>query len=285
MPFRLRRGRKPPSELRRAAAEQLERALAELADADLDPDRKVRQVRRRLKKVRSVIRLAQPSGRSDDDALFRDLGRRLSALRDRQALLETLETLSCGCLSEDEAAALVAARHALMADASPERYDDALEQTARDLAEGLDRISRWKISGSGFDALADGLERTYRRARKRLRKAAKTGVAEHFHDARKDVKHHWRHLQLLADAWPAVLRIRARHARDLGEMLGDDHDLVVLRQTLAEAPGDPARFTALEPRIERRSKRLRKQAKRLGARLFAEPPDAFRRRMEALWKA
>lgn len=285
MSFRLRLTRRAGAEVRRVAVEQLDRSLDELSDPALEPDRKVRQVRRRIKKVRSVITLAHGSIRKADDSFFRDLNRRLSSLRDRRAQLETLEKLNEGRLTDEEAAALVAARHALCTEpADAADYDASLAAAAEALEEGRARVAAWKIPLGGFDAIEDGLEETYRRARRRLAAAAKSGAPEDFHDARKDVKHHWRHIELISNAWPRVLRARAEQARDLGELLGDDHDLTVLRQTLAAAPS-PKRFAALDTLLDARSKRLRKQAKKLGARLFAEKPAAFRRRMRALWQA
>ena len=73
----------------------------------------------------------------------------------------------------------------------------------------------------------------------------------------------------------------------LGELLGDDHDLAMLRREVA---GDPERFggqEGIDPllgRIDQRRQRLERQAMRLGGAVFEEAPDAFVRRLRSYWK-
>ncbi len=57
---------------------------------------------------------------------------------------------------------------------------------------------------------------------------------EDFHALRKSVQQHWRHMQLLSRAWPEALSARADEAKALSQLLGEDHDLYVLR-SFAEA--------------------------------------------------
>lgn len=47
--------------MRRIAAEQIERAIAEIDDTGLDRHETVHQVRKRCKKVRGLVRLVRPA--------------------------------------------------------------------------------------------------------------------------------------------------------------------------------------------------------------------------------
>ena len=77
MAYRLNLSDDLAGSVRRAATEQLDGAIEQLADGRDDPVEAVHDVRKRLKKTRSLLRLARPSMRS------RDHRRENRALRDR----------------------------------------------------------------------------------------------------------------------------------------------------------------------------------------------------------
>ena len=136
--------------------------------------------------------------------------------------------------------------------------------------------------------IEDGLLRTYRRGRKALRIAYETPTAENFHEWRKRVKYHWYHLRLLRELWPAPMKPLAAEAKRLADLLGDDHDLAVLRETLvrdADTFGSASLIEALRALGKRRQDQLRTESKPLGWRLFAEKPGDFSRRMQRYWCA
>lgn len=285
MPYRLRIGHDLGSELRRAAAEQLERGVAEIHDSELDADKTVHQVRKRLKKTRGALRLAMPDEYSEQNRRFREAGRKLAALRDQSVLLETLDDLVEAEPFDDEAAALERARERLAArQADVAAAEAALTTVERDLRRGLDQVRGWRPSGAGFDAVADGLERTYKRGRKALGKAYKNGSPEAFHEWRKRVKYHWMHVRLLQEAWPNVLSERARAAKRVGALLGDEHDLAVLRREARSLAGPDENWRPLERLIDRRSAHLRVLARPPGERLFVESPSKFGKRLRSLWE-
>ncbi|MDX1656433.1 MAG: hypothetical protein R3310_14585, partial [Candidatus Competibacteraceae bacterium] len=74
----------------------------------------------------------------------------------------------------------------------------------------------------------------------------------------------------------------------LSDLLGDDHDLAVLRAVLAEAPDafdKRETVQALVGLIDRQRARLQQDARHLGTRLYAEPPRQLNRRLKAYWQA
>src|SRR5262249_45023460 len=79
----------------------------------------------------------------------------------------------------------------------------------------------------------------------------------------------------------------SREADRMGDLLGDDHDLAVLRQMLTD---DPARFgdegdrEGLLALIDRRRAELGQEAMLLGRRFFQGSPGGFRSRWEGYWK-
>jgi len=75
-----------------------------------------------------------------------------------------------------------------------------------------------------------------------------------------------------------VMKAQAKEAKKLSKLLGEDHDLAVLSETLRTDP-ELTRFAeAFEPVIAKRRRKLLKRSRKLGRRVYAEKPKAFARR-------
>ena len=149
----------------------------------------------------------------------------------------------------------------------------------------------WPLHVEKYRALSPGLRRTYRRGRKARVPAYRQTTPEHFHEWRKCVKNHWYHVRLLQKTWPDLMQGYGQALKRLAELLGDDHDLTVFRQTLSaqsEAFGKDADIQVLLGLSEQRQTELRLRAKTLGQRIFAEKSSRFCHRMQqymAAWQA
>ncbi|HEX6986469.1 MAG TPA: CHAD domain-containing protein, partial [Planctomycetaceae bacterium] len=160
-----------------------------------------------------------------------------------------------------------------------------LEVFAGEMRDLLARIESWRIDAHGFDAVRDGLAETYRRARRAMRHARKTGDDADRHEWRKQAKYHWYHVRLLRNVWKPEMDARRGELDRLSDLLGDDHDLAVLRETAAGLPGLRAGdLGPLLSLVDRRRSALQAAAYPLGERLFAEKPSAFAKRMRRYWK-
>lgn len=87
--------------------------------------------------------------------------------------------------------------------------------------------------------------------------------------------------------WPEQLDAIASELGTLGDNLGDDHDLAVLRQDLEQwSPGDrhSRELETLNGLIEERQRELRAAALALGARFYAEKPSMFCSRLAGYWQ-
>ena len=80
-------------------------------------------------------------------------------------------------------------------------------------------------------------------------------------------------------------RATAEAAHRLTGLLGDHHDLAVLRGDLAGRSFSREDSEALAAAISSREDELASAAFGLGHRLYAERPKAFRRRIRAYWRA
>lgn len=275
---------------RRIAVEQLARAVSSLEDGDA-LHAGVHDARKRVKKLRGLLRLVQPGFKAyrQENACLRDAARTLSGLRDHAAMIETLDQLTAryprridgrriGPLRRElEARRDVAAEAEDLADRI-EAFRDVLRQT-RDRAEG------WELKASGWAALGPGLALTYGRGRAAMAVAQETGIDEDFHDFRKRVKDHGYQVRLLAPVWPVLMDPYAALLEDLGEVLGDQHNLVAFAPIVAASEMKTEAREALADLVTEERHRLETRALIIGARVFAEKPAAMARRLGAWWAA
>jgi len=116
---------------------------------------------------------------------------------------------------------------------------------------------------------------------KRVRKKRRN---EDVHQWRKRIKDLWYQLRIVRKMWPALLDETADQAHELADLLGDHHDLAVLREDLKAREG-LSDEKALVTAIECRQGELLDAALDLGARLHAEKPKALLRRLSAYWES
>lgn len=295
MTYRLDLTASMAASVREVARSELSKAERDLTGEELDRAEAVHEARKRFKKLRGLLRLARPAlgtSYTIENKIFRDCGRRLADTRDADAMVECIEALR-ERYDDDldgQGKALQRAIEDWRNDVLP--AEDDLERHVAEVVATLDkaedRLRSWSLPPDDRHPLLDGLEKTYRRGRKAMGKAYDDPSGERFHDWRKRVKYHWYHLRLLRDVWPDPIKARIGETKTLSDLLGDDHDLTVLRDLVNEGqigfskPGLQATLLGL---IERRQAELRGEARPLGARLFAEKPKHLAKRIERYWAA
>ena len=296
MPFCMLAGESVPDGIRRVAREQVEAAIGEISNRSLPEPEKIHQIRKRCKKLRAVLRLVRPGlGEfyASENAFFRDAARLLSPLRDTQSVLDAYDGLMERFRGEVTRRALAPIRRHLVQRkrrraSEVTDLDERLERVRGLMEDARERIGAWPIEATGADAWREGFEQAYRQARRGMARAYESPTVERFHEWRKGVKYHWYHTRLLRPLWSRALGARARAADDLGEMLGDHHDLAVLRATLldeAHEMGDRQQVDRLVELIGRRRAELEAEAKPLGELLCAEKPRQIGARHARYWDA
>lgn len=296
MAFKIKRGESVTDGLKRIAGEQIERAIEEIDACRLDGPTKVHQVRKRCKKLRGLLRMVRPViGKTYklENASHRDTARLLSELRDANIALQTFKSLLEGTEAGEPRFQSIGERlrqdqNELTDDGPHTHMESALQAVRQRLVAARERVAQWTLKREGFDALSGGWQRTYAKARRALRQAQEQRTAEALHRWRKEVKYHGYQCRLLEAVWPALLEARSDEAARLGDWLGEDHDLAVLRQQLLEPPpcdDDGEAVATLVRRLDRRRQRLQRRCFRLGKKLFAEDKRSFVRRYERYWQA
>ncbi|HMJ96376.1 MAG TPA: CHAD domain-containing protein [Thermoleophilaceae bacterium] len=281
--YRLDAGEPLPEGIARIAHGRIDHALAELSGrTDSTPEEAVHEARKDLKKLRALLRMTRAELGDDtfrrENACFRDAGRELAAVRDDDAMLETLTSLDLPAAMERRLREKIQAGGLHGGDG---RRTAAVGVVAI-LHAARKRVDDWPLERDSFDALRDGLERTYRRGRRAFRAARSDPTVEELHEWRKRVKELWYHHNLLRALWPPVMQAVGDEAHELANRLGEDHDLALLADRVREhTEAEPEFFEA----VERRRSELQAEAMGLGERLYADRPVAYVRRLRRLWEA
>jgi CHAD domain-containing protein len=300
MAFRWKASKDSRSNLRRLARDQLQSAIERLSAAESDRAGAIHEARLHLKKLRSLVRLvrkAAPKAFESENASLRDIARTLSQQRDRQAMLEAFDKLlrhAADAWNEppDRLHALGDVQRQFVESQRGGSGDDNLDRILGGVIEQLraavERIDNWTAATKDDRAIEAGMADSCRRGRKTLRKALKDPSADNLHEWRKQIKYHRYHLRLFQEAWPALLEAHYNELKRLSDLLGDDHDLVLLRQAVLQTKGLDLRKEVadnLEDFVNRRRGELQAEAMPLGRLLFAEKPNRLARRILQYWRA
>ena len=257
-------------ELRRVLSEEIDGAVRDLRESG---DEAIHEARKHFKKARALLRLVRPHVVLQFDALnvrFRDCGRELAPARDAESMREAWERFRPR-LGGDPLFSRVAEVLAAEGD------EGEGAQRAAEVVEALEApgVSIAPLPRT-IEAFAAGLLLAHRTGRRRFREARATRSAIAFHEWRKRTKDLWYHLRLLRMDDP-LLRGWEALLDDLSTILGERHDLDLLRERLADESlaltDEDGREVDLFLREE--GDRLSRQALVLGSLVFGRGSGAL----------
>jgi len=291
----LKPGRPVGETLQAIAAHLLVQAHDVLQDRSLDDKVVVHDIRRAMKQWRAFLKMLSPF-LADQHQTLRDdaraLARKLTVARDAQSAIDGFHDTIAGTydLPSDLTPQNLVTIYRRLEDLRTEKesriWDEETRQQFTDYITAASYyVSHWALHPLTFGDLAGRLAETYRRARQALPKDWLAASPDELHELRRRVVEHRYQMELIEPAWPRLGRIWVDEAQRLRNRLGRYQDLVVLTElTMPHQPLAPWR-SKLAPLIAHQQAEYLKPAARVAARLFAEPPKAFRRRIEALWDA
>jgi CHAD domain-containing protein len=283
----------------RNVRKQIEKALEHLG-APTDPQARgesatdaVGEIRRCFKRIRAALRLVREELGDEryhqENWSFRDAARPLTQVRDAGILLETADKLRQQFPKAIAADTFENIRRALLANqAEVSRRvlaeEKAFAKVKKSAARALARLADWKLEREGWAALEPGIRRVYRTGHRALASAADNSTVANLHEWRKQTKYLWHQLQLIEPALTGTDKELVKKVHRLSTLLGDDHDLAVLRETLAADPSTYGGHGALKgifALIDRQRADLERQAFALGPEVYQDPPEPFIHRIAA----
>jgi CHAD domain-containing protein len=98
------------------------------------------------------------------------------------------------------------------------------------------------------------------------------------------VKNFREQLNFLCEEWPAKTAEMIRQLKSLGDHLGDDHDLVLLRKFAQEQCQPSGETLALARLIDAKRRELQDIIWQLGSQLYRDVPDQACDQLKKDWK-
>jgi CHAD domain-containing protein len=247
----------------------------------------VHETRKAIKRMRALARLlryelGEQEFKRVNDSL-RLAGRRLAGARDAEVRLATLEQLRVRHPSALGRDGIERLRRQLELERERADKPSCSQEVVEDIADMRRQLARWNLVAPDLQALAPGLKRIYREGRRRYAYVERHHARdpEYLHDWRKRVKALYHALDMLGGSSTKGARRATRRANRIGDLLGEEHDLWMLCAYVERHAdifaGDDASREELLTLSERRRKRLRKRALKLGGKLYRRKASSFTR--------
>lgn len=246
-------------------------ALAQIV-AQAMPGESVHGVRRRIKQLRSLLRLLRPAlgeeAYSAANSALREAADALAGQRRAEALVTAAGKLGKSADQHGYWPRLADShrmKHAAEGDPARELV---IARAAIERAAGV--LGAADLTPDSEDTIIGAFAATYRKARRQLRAGLASGAPDALHEARKFVIHHLHHVKVLQPHRKA--RLVALEA--LRERLGDLNDLDELEQLAAhqDIPRGDAKL------LRKARRRLLGEVDKAASRLFRSSPARFERR-------
>lgn len=288
-----------PLAIHRISVDLLSRAIDDLRPQESKSfDDSVHSARKTMKRLRGKLRLIRDQtgyrAYREENVVLRDTARTLSGIRDAWVLVKTLTELRAqyADLLDDKTFATAEAWLRLQHERRRRTVtSDAVNRAIVNLGAARSRFSRYPLDtvvDDDFSAVAPGVHRVYKRGLRGYKRSLETRDVHDLHEWRKRVKYLRYQMESFKLMQPTLLGALAKELDTLGELLGDDHDLAILAETILENPqscSDERERWMLIALIHERRANLQVQAFRSGAALYSEAPDSFVDRIGAYWES
>ena len=272
-----------PPHCRAALARALRLASRQFPRAGEDEATRVHDVRKTLKGAAGLARLFIDLVGPPAEATLAAINaarRKVGRARDLDILPGVIASIDLPPEARDALIAAIAEQREAERRA---HHDIDVSGLAAELRALADSVETWDVEAAGAAPLISALRRTYRSARRRGDVALPGGSPGELHAMRVRVVDLVHQIGVFELAWPAMVRAATRELQRLRTALGDHNDLSVLAEFVAARPElTPEQKVAVAVLIAKRRRPLARRAAQLYARLFAERPSAFERRLAAI---
>lgn len=265
---------------------QITAALAALRRSRGSDD-EIHGARKQMKAARATLRLLRTElperTFQRQNHLLRDAGRAIGPARDSRVLERRLDQMLDSSDSQRSVQRFAQRLHQQAQAARRAALREGINRSAAHLEEALGNSASWPALPRDWKGLRRGLRRTYSKGRRIAKCNARHATAESLHEWRKRSKDLRSQLDVIAPLQHASLQNMADRLHALTDQLGEEHDLVVLRERLrSDTSGvKGSGREALEKRIAKRRAKLRRKALKAGKKAFAERPARFAARLRA----
>jgi CHAD domain-containing protein len=304
--FRLHPGEPLGVGLQRLSLLEMEIAVSGFYDGEEAFGEAVHIARKSTKKIRALLRLVRSEigekvYRFENESM-RDTARLLSGVRSAAVMANALDDLQVlyGSLLADGTFEEARERLAVNRERVEARAMEDPELVPRivaNLERAHSRYASWptdsharEVYGTGirdtYSTIGPGLKATYRRGRSQMVMAYRAPSPTTFHRWRKRVKYLKHQMEIITPLWPEVILGMVITLDRMAELLGEDHDLAELLESLTDRPElcpNPMERSLLRALVEQRRSDVETASRILGRRIYAESPAGLKGRFGAYW--
>ncbi len=254
----------------------------------------IHETRKSFKRIRALLRLVRVNiGEKrfvEENNYYRDMARKLSAMRDVQALLEAWKELK-EYAQEDIPDKTYQQVHDFLMNRRRQASDQILQKNQA-MDETLERVRLHRsqavdlpLSCNSFKILEPGLRKVYSKGAKQLKLVRSAPSMEHIHDWRKRVKYLLHHIQLLSGCWGKMMDAYAGEIKMLSDHLGLWRDLNLLENCLAQSQKIKpyVEMNVISALITSYQLKLLNASLALGEKIYQEKPNIFTQRIRGYW--
>jgi hypothetical protein len=205
-------------------------------------------------------------------------------VRDAVVLLKSIKQLASRIRGRHPETQLTEASRLLLLERATGRGHlsaEALRRRAARLNQIDSRLKTPRAEASDLESALRGIKSIYRKGRGAGAEARRRPRVEVLHEWRKQAKYLANAATLMHQLFHVRLKKLRRESRELGSLLGEHHDWVLLQAKLdglykgGRLRKDKAARSAFDKLIKRRRSKLRTRALRLGKRLYHRTPGKF----------
>jgi CHAD domain-containing protein len=204
-------------------------------------------------------------------------------VRDAAVLVESLKQLTRRIREQRYKAHADRARRLLLAELSSSRKrltGDAMRRSAARLNKVNQRLSIASPKATDTESARLGMKNIYRKGRIACTDAKRRRSTEQLHEWRKQAKYLSNEATLMGKWFGRRLKKIRSRSQKLSTLLGEDHDLVLLKAKLQQlrASGlliDGTAGDSFDRKIKRRREKLQSESFKLAKRLYRRSPDKF----------
>ncbi len=255
----------------------------------------IHETRKSMKRIRAFLRMIRDeigySSYYRENVFYRDLGRKLSEIRNFEVLSGSIQNLREDLSSSIPAEVFGALEEELdrrqyKVVGGPAALTQLLKDIAAEIEIARERIYDFPISHNDFRAFEGGLLRIYRQGKKYLNDARKNPDPALLHDLRKKMKYFWYQVEILQPIFPGPMEAYAGTLEKIAESLGEYHDIQVLQEFLKESDiiSHPLIAETLNDACLAKKSMLLYNIWPMADMAFSEKPKAMVSRLASYWK-
>ncbi|MEZ4771717.1 MAG: CHAD domain-containing protein [Bacteroidia bacterium] len=294
MNFQLQQNESLQEGIKRILYEEIDFALMSL-QAEENIHEGVHDARKSFKKIRSIARFVRDEIGDEkytvENTWYRDAGRKLSALRDATAMIETLDKIRLQYPESISDKTYLSLEKTLLKNQEEISYLLLVQRNIRQtvsflLVEGRERVETLNLPKNSFRAIKKSICRVYTQGYDGLALSMDDPSDFNLHEWRKSVKHIWYHLLLIRNIWPGMMDAYAEELHTLSEMLGTDHDLAILNDSLENGSlnidNEKAKLQIVNI-IARYRHEIQMNIYTLASKIYRQRPNDFVSYLETYW--